>query len=451
MNIVIAGSGTVGGAICAQLAGEHHDITLVDSDQATISALADAYDVYGVVGNGADVSVLRKAGADKADLLIAVTPSDELNLLCCAAARKLGTKHTVARMRKPEYIGLMELLREDLNLSRTINPEYSAAKEIYRSLRFPAAAKVETFYHGRVELAEFTLAEDSPICGMSLIEVRNRLSIRFLICCVERGDEVFVPSGHFVLQAGDVICVTAPEEEIPRFFKEVGAFKEPVRRILVTGGGSICYYLQELLQKTRIHSTVIEEDASRCRALAEQFSCIVINAGAAEQEILLEQGIRETDAYLALTDHDEENVITSMYAKTLGIPKIITLIHKNSHTELYRNAGLQTVVSPKDSTAAYVLRFVRALANVRGSEIEALHKIMGGRVEAVEFLVKEEIPGLTGIPLKELQSKKDTLIACIVHRGQIVIPSGGDVIENGDTVIIVAKGGQLKGIRDIVK
>ena len=451
MKIVIIGSGTVGGAICAQLAGEHHDITVVDTDQASIAQLADAQDVYGVVGNGADISVLQKAGADKADLLIAVTPGDELNLLCCAAARKLGAKHSVARVRNPEYTELMRLLKSEMNLSRAINPELSAAKEIYRSLRFPAAAKVETFYHGRVELAEFTLPEDSAICGKSLIELRNDLSMRFLICAVERGDEVFVPSGHFVLQAGDVLCVTAPEEEITHFFKEVGAFQTPVRNILVAGGGRISYYLLELLRKTRIRATVIEEDPALCRELAEQCSCTVINSDAAEQEVLLEQGLAETDAYLALSSQDEENVITSMYAKNLGVEKVITLIRKRDHTEIYKTAGLQTIVSPKNSTAAYLLRYVRALANVRGSEIESLYKIMGGKVEAIEFLVKEELPGLTGIMLKDLQLCKDVLIACIVHKEQIIIPSGADVIENGDTVIVIAKGGQLKGIKDIVK
>ena len=450
MKIVIIGAGTVGGAVCAQLAGEHHDITVVDTDEAAISMLADQYDVYTVPGNGADVSVLLKAGAEKAELLIAMTPSDELNLLCCAAARKLGTKHTVARIRNPEYKELMQLLKSEMNLSRVVNPELSAAKEIYRSLRFPAAAKVETFCHGRVELAEFTLAEDSPICGMSLIELRNKWNIRFLICAVGRGEEVFVPSGHFVLQSGDVICVTAPETEIPRFFKEAGAFKMPVRNILVAGGGRISYYLQELLQKTRIRSTVIEEDPALCREMAEQFSCTVINSDAAEQEVLLEQGLESTDAYIALSDRDEENAITSMYARNRGVEKVITLIRKRNHSDIYKNAGLQTVVSPKDSTATYLLRYVRALANVRGSEIESLYKIMGGKVEAVEFLVKEDLPGLTNTPLKKLELHKGILIACIVHEDQIVIPSGDDKIENGDTVIVIAAGGQLKGIKDII-
>ena len=451
MNIVIVGGGMVGAAICAQLAIEGHNITLVDSNNDTLTEISNTCDVFGVVGNGADLSVLKKAGTDKADLLIAVTSSDEINILCCAAGKKLGVKHTIARVRNPEYSELMSFMRSELNLSLTINPELSVAKEIYRMLRFPSATKIDTFCRGKVEVAEFTVSSDSPLCGVTLNELRSKFNIRFLVCAVLRDGETHIPTGYFSIKAGDVICVTAPDDDITRFFKAAGVYKHPIRDVLIVGGGRITYYLQALLQKGKINSTVIEKNKARCLELAEDYSCNVICNDGTNQDVLLEEGLDKTDAFLALSDTDEENAIVSMYAKTRNTNKIITLIGSMSYVELFKSVGLESIVSPKSSTAAYILRYVRSMSNVRGAEIEALHKLMDGNVEVLEFLIKENIHGFTDIPLKEMKIRSGVLIACIVHKDKIIIPSGGDVISKGDTVLIVTTEAQIQGIGEILK
>ncbi|MBQ7383638.1 MAG: Trk system potassium transporter TrkA, partial [Clostridia bacterium] len=315
MNIVVVGGGMVGSTICSQLTLEGHNITLVDTNTATLTEISNSYDVFGVLGNGADLTVLKKAGTDRADLLIAVTSSDEINILCCAAGKKLGVKHTIARVRNPEYTELMSFMRSELNLSLTINPELSVAKEIYRMLRFPSATKIDTFCRGKVEVAEFTVGEDSPLCGASLNDLRAKFNIRFLVCAVLRGGETYIPKGFFNIEAGDVICVTAPEEDITRFFKAAGVYKHPIKDVLIVGGNRITYYLEALLQKGKINSTVIEQDKALCRELADEYSCTVICNDGTNQDVLLEEGLAKTDAFLALSDTDEENAIISMYAK----------------------------------------------------------------------------------------------------------------------------------------
>ncbi len=451
MKIVIIGGGSVGAAICMQLAGEGHDLTVVDADHAILTELSNTCDVFGVVGNGADVSVLRRAGADKADLLIAVTSGDEINILSCAAARKLGAAHTIARVRNPEYSGLMQLMQSDMNLSLTINPEQAVAKQIYRTLRSPAAAKIDTFCHGRVELAEFTVTADSPLCNMTLNDLRGKISVRFLVCSVLRKGQAHIPSGHFCLEAGDVICVTAPEDELPGFFKAIGSYRHPVRNVLIVGGGRTTYYLLDMLQRSKISATVIEKDKELCRELAEQYNCTVICDNGTKQELLCEEGIEHTDAFLALSSVDEENAIISMYARTVGRGKVVTNIHAMSYIDLFKGVGLESIVSPQSATAADIIRYVRSTDNAKGTaEIESLHRFMEDRVEALEFNIKRDIDEITEIPLKQLRPRAGVLIACIVRSGRVIIPSGDDEIRRGDAVIVVTTQGQMKEIKDIL-
>ena len=451
MKIVIIGAGSVGSAICVQLASEGHDLTIVDKNQAILTELSNTCDVFGVVGNGADVSVLRRAGADRADLLIAVTSGDEINILSCAAARKLGTNHTIARVRNPEYSGLMQLMKSEMNLSLTINPELAVAKQIYRMLRSPSAAKVDTFCHGRVELAEFVVSADSMLCGSTLNDLRTKLNVRFLVCSVLRDGQAYIPSGHFRIEAGDVVCVTAPEDDLPLFFKAIGIYRDPVRNVLIVGGGRITYYLQSMLQRGKIKSTVIERDKSLCRELAEQFTCTVICDNGTKQELLREEGLEETDAFLALSAVDEENAIVSMYAKTVACGKIVTNISTMSYIDLFKGVGLESIVSPQSATATDIIRYVRSMANAHeASEIESLHRFMENRVEALEFNVKKNIEGITDIPLKQLRPRAGVLIACIVRRDRVIIPSGDDEIRSGDAVIVVTTHGQLKGLGGIL-
>lgn len=451
MRIIIVGAGTVGTVICTQLAKDGHNITLIDHDLAVLTELSNKFDIIGVEGNGASVSSLRKAGADKADLLVAVTNQDELNILCCASAKKLGTKHTIARVRNPEYTELMQMLKQDLNLSLTINPELSVAKEISRMLRFPFATKVDTCYHGRVELAEFVIGEGSPLCGMTLAQLHTKLNLRFLICGVLRKGEAYIPKGDFILNVGDHVCLTAHDEEIAHFFKAIGAYKHPVKDVLIVGGGRMTYYLLTFLQKSKIRATVIEPDKLRCRELAEHFDCNIIREDGTNQSVLREEGIAQTDAFIALSAEDEENAIVSLYAKTQNTKKIITLISAVQYVDLFKGVGLDSIVSPKHSTSNQILRYVRSLEVTKDIEIESLHKLMDDNFEALECVIKEPVEGITGIPLKQLKLRRDVLIATIVHKDKIIIPSGNDKIESGDTVILFTSGVEINDIKDILK
>lgn len=451
MNIIVVGAGTVGAAICTQLAKEGHNITLVDQNIAVMTEISNKLDIIGVQGNGASISALRKAGADKAELLIAVTNQDELNILCCASAKKLGTKNTVARVRNPEYGELMQVLRNDLNLSLTINPELAVAKEISRMLRFPFASKINTCYHGRVELAEFTVEQGSVLCGLTPAQIHTKVGLHFLICCVLRNNEAYIPKGDFVLQAGDKVCMTAHNDEMAQFFKAIGAFKHPVRDVLIVGGGRMTYYLLTFLQKNKIRATVIDPDKQRCRSLAEQFDCNVIHEDGTKQAVLVEEGISNADAFIALSDEDEENAIVSLYAKTQNKNKIITLIKSMQYVELFKGVGLDSIVSPEYSTSNEIVRYVRSLALTKDIEIESLHKLMDNRFEALEIVIKDHVEGVTGVPLKQLKIRHDILLASIVHKDKIVIPSGNDKMEKGDTVILITKGEHIDDIKDILK
>ncbi len=451
MRIIIVGAGTVGTVICTRLAQEHHNITLIDHNVTVLAEMSNKFDVIGVEGNGASVSTLRKAGADKADLLIAVTNQDELNILCCASAKKLGTKHTIARVRNPEYGELMQMIRQDLNLSLTINPELSVAKEISRMLRFPFATKVDTCYHGRVELTEFIIAKGSPLCGMTPAQLHTKLNLRFLICGVVRDGQAYIPKGDFVLAEGDNVCLTAHDEEMINFFKAIGAYKHPVRDVLIVGGGRMTYYLLGHLQKTKIRATVIEPDKQRCRELAERYDCNVIRDDGTNQSVLKEEGIAKTDAFLALSSEDEENAIVSLYAKSQNTKKVITLISALQYVELFKSMGLDGIVSPKYSTSNEILRYVRSMDATHDIEIESLHRLMDDNFEALECVIKEPVEGITGIPLKNLKLRRDVLIACIVHKDKIVIPSGNDKMESGDTVILFTSGVEINEIKDILK
>ena len=451
MKIIVIGAGTLGSAICTQLVGEGHDLTVVDKDAHLVSELSNLNDLVAIVGNGAEVDVLRRAGVERANLVIAATAGDELNILICAAAKRLGARHTIARVRNPEYTELMHLLHGEMSLSLVINPELAAAKEIYRMLRFPAAAKIDLCCRGRVELAEFPLVEGSPLAGLTLNELRSRINIGFLVCAVQRDGQTHIPGGDFRLEAGDLICVTAPEHDIPPFFKAIGMHRTPVKNVLITGGSRVTYYLESLLASGHISSTVIEKDKERCRELAEAFRCTVVCDDGTKQETLDGEGIRHADAFLALSETDEENAIVSLYAKTVGVPKIVTMISKLPYIDFFKTAGLESIVSPKSSSAAQVLRYVRALAHAQDSEIETLHKLMDGTVEALEFVIKEDVEGLTDIPLREVRARRGVLIACIVHEGAVVIPSGGDAVRRGDTVVVITTGEHLDSIGDILK
>ena len=453
MKIIILGGGTVGSALCSQLAKEGHDLTVVDTDQNILNEISNTCDIIPIQGNAADVSVLKDAGVEKAELLIALTVSDEINILACAAAKKLGANHIIARVRNPEYSELTRLLKNEINLSLTINPDLMVAKAIYRMFRFPTAAKIDTFCHGTVEFAEFLITEDSPLGGLELSYIQEKFSRNFLICAVLRGDYVYIPSGDFCLQKDDTVCLVASEEDLPHILKSIGLHKDPVRNVLIVGGGRTTYYLLSMLHHSKIKTKIIEKDKIRCRELAEQYSCPVICDNGTKQELLLEEDLEYVDAFLALSDSDEENVIVSMYAKTIAQGKIITRINSMTYAEIFKEIGLDGIVSPQHSTVSDIIRYVRSIANAyqdETSEIESLHRFMDDRLEVLEFSIKKEIDGLTDIPLRTLPARKGFLITCIVRNNRIIIPSGNDCILPGDKVIIVTPQGLMKGIKDIL-
>ena len=450
MKIIIVGSGAVGASICTQLAKENHAITVIDKNADTLTEITNSLDITGIHGNGATVSVLKEAGADSADLLIAVTNEDELNILCCFAAKKLGTSNTIARVRNPEYAGLMVLMQEDLNLSLTINPEYAVAKEIARILKFPGATRLNSLCNGKVELAELTIRSGSDLIGKSLLRLRIDLGVNFIVCAVKRGDKAYIPTGDFVLHEGDTVAVTANDAELTKFFKASGSYIRPTKELIVFGGGRTTYYLGELLKKKKINLVAIEKNRELCQTLAESFpEFTVIHGDGTNQELLLEEGIKDADAFLALSSVDEENAIVSMFAKTQKVPKIVTMISSLPYIDFFRAVGIESIISPKSSTVDYIIRFIRSLAASEDSEIEALYRIMDGKIEALEFKVIERIDGITDIPLRNLKKRSNCVICCISRGEQIIFPTGDDMLKKDDTVIVISRGRQLNSIKDI--
>jgi trk system potassium uptake protein TrkA len=451
MRVLIVGGGKLGLSLARSLISEGHDITLVDRSEDVVQKGADMLDALLIKGNGVSTDTLMEADVQHTDIIIAVTGGDEINMLCCLLAKKLGAQYAIARIRDPEYLPGLPFLQKEMFIDYVVNPERATAREISRMLRFPFATKIDTCYHGRVELAEFVIGEGSPLCGMTLAQLHSKLNLRFVICGVLRNGNAYIPKGDFILATGDQVCLTAHDEEMVNFFKAIGAYKHPVKDVLIVGGGRMTYYLLNHLQKTKIRATVIEPDKQRCRELAEKFNCNVIREDGTNQSVLREEGINNADAFLALSSEDEENAIVSLYAKSQGTKKIITLISAMQYVELFKSMGLDGIVSPKYSTSNEILRYVRSLAVTKDIEIESLHKLMDENFEALECVIKEPVEGITGIPLKNLKLRRDVLIASIVHKDKIVIPSGNDKMESGDTVILFTSGVEINDIKDILK
>ncbi len=453
MKIVIVGDGKVGQALTGRLAEAGHDVVVIDSSPKALRTSVEIHDVMGVNGNGASYAVQKEAGVGEADLLIAATSGDELNLLCCMLAKKLGARHTIARVRNPDYADQLVLMKEELGLSMTVNPELAAAREIARMLRFPSALKLDSFARGQVELVEIKVKADSPLLGQALYALSSRLGIRILICAVRRGEEVYIPTGDFVLQEGDKITITASPSELDSLFRKLGIYRHKIHRVMVVGGGRIAYYLAKQLLRLGMSVKIIEQDAARCEQLSEALpKAHIILGDGTERELLEEEGIADMDALVAVTGMDEENIIISMYAGTLGLAKVVTKINRMSFQEILDGAGIESVITPKGITVNQIIRYVRAMDNSKGSNVETLHRIVGGRVEALEFNVAKNCQGeLTGIPLKDLRTRKDLLIACIIRGQQIIYPGGNDTIEERDNVIVVTTGHQLQDLSDILE
>ncbi len=452
MNIVIIGDGKVGHKLAKQLSDEKYNVALIDQSERKMRDAVNELDVSCVVGDGANAQVQKEADVPGADLVIACASTDELNMLCCLLAKRLGAKQTIARVRNPVYFQQMHLFKEDLKLSMAVNPELVLAGEISRVLIFPSAAKIETFAKGRVELVEVTIGEQSPMDGISLMELYRKYQIKMLICAVQRGSDVYIPDGSFVTRRGDKINIAASHKEIEKFFKFVGAKRNKVRTVLICGGGRVAYYLSRQLLTLGMQVKIIEQSKERCMELCELLpKATIIHGNATDHELLEEEGIGNADAFVSLTGIDEENIIMSMYAKTKNVSKIITKVNEDALQHLVDELGIESTVSAKNVTTNVIMSYVRAMKNSMGSaNVETVYQLINGRIEALEFLIREAT-NYTGIPLKDLTIKENHLVACIVRKRQIIIPGGNDTLEVGDSVLVVSMSQGLEDLKEILR
>ena len=451
MKIIIVGVGKVGLALTKHLSRENK-VTIIDQNPQLVDNIINIYDVMGVCGNGASYDVQKEAEADKADLLIATASSDEINILTCLVAKKLGIPHTIARIRNPEYEKQLRFMREELGLSMSINPEKATAREIARVLRFPAAMKLESFSKGRLELVEYRLAENSTLHGTQLSDLYRNIRVRVLICAVSRRDETYIPSGDFVLQAGDKIYLTAAPHELELFFRHLGVFRGRASSVMIVGASKLCYYLASQLIDMGMSVKIVDQNRQRCVDIEERLpKALVIVGDGTDSELLQEEGIGQIDAFVAITGLDEANILMSMSAARQSRDcKVVAKINRRSLMELVSTEGMiDSVVSTGAVTTELILKYIRSMKNATGSQVKTLHRIVDEKVEALEFGIKENYP-FVGVPLRDLRIKSGILVAGIVRRsGRIVIPTGDDVINQGDDVIVVATDTGIQDIRDI--
>ena len=448
MEIVISGLGSVGTTLMQELADEGHNIVVIDVNAQKIETAVNQFDVKGVIGNGASSSVLKEAGVQHCDLFIGATNHDELNILCCIIAKKLGAKKTIARASKPEYVDLFKS-DGDLGLSLMVNPQYEAALEISRMLRFPSAIKVNEFSNGKVELVEFLVSEDSPLVGLPLKKLGVVFKEKVLICAAQRDDKAIIPTGDFVIREGDRLFVTATMKHISLFFKHLG-WNRQAKDAIIVGGSTTAYYLCKELDKLGIHAKLIEKDAQKAAMFSEDFKKInVILGDGTDQELLLEEGLATTDAFVALANMDEQNIIMSMFATSQDVPKVITKIDQLGYYDMLQKSGIYSAVSTKTSTTDRIIRFVRLIGNAQGSTVKRVFHIIDDSTEILEFEAKENFKRFD-MPIQQLNLKKHLLVAGIIRKGELITPSGQDVIKLGDNVIIVTLEEGLDDLKDIL-
>lgn len=451
MNIVIVGDGKVGAALAENLSQEQHNVVVIDRDPKIIEQMVNSYDVMGICGNGASYDIQREAGVNNARLFIAATSSDELNILSCLVAKKIGAAHTIARVRNPEYLKQLPFFKDELGLSMVVNPEYDAANEIAKVLRFPSAINIETFSRGSVDLAELKISDGNPLCDMALSDIFGAFKTKILVCAVQRKGDVFIPRGDFVLKSGDKIHVTAPRSELVTFMKKLGIYKHRTKKIMIIGGGKMGYYLARQLTDTGGYQVkVIEIDEKRCDELCTLLpQADIVHGDGTDRYILYEQGLENQDAFVALTTIDEENIISAMYASSLGISKTVAKVNRISY-QVLEGIGMDSAFSSKAIAANRIIGYVRALENSGESSVQTLYKLVGGLVEALEFKITADFRGI-GIPLKQLNIHSDTLICSIIRNGEVIFPGGDDHIEKGDNVIVVSKSKQFTSINEIFR
>ena len=450
MDIIIVGCGKVGQTLAQELNEEKNNITVIDINANNLIPVS-GIDVMSIVGNGATFAVQKEAGIENADLLVAVTDSDELNLLCCMVAKKAGNCKTIARVRDPAYSSDAAFLKDELGLAMVINPELAAAEEIARVLRFPSASKIDTFANGKVELLKFKIPESSPLVGLSVKEISTVLGCDVLICTIERGNDVYIAKGDFVFEKKDIVSLIATPKNASVFFEKIKHKLHSVKNAMIVGGGKITEYLCEKLIKSGISVKVIERNPAPCDRLCTLMpELTVINGDPNERSLMLQEGIATAGAFIALTDQDEENILLSLFAKSQSQAKLVTKINRIDFDDVIKHLDLDTTIYPKNITADMIVRFVRSMKGTMGSNMETLYNIIKDKIEAAEFVIQEE-SDVTGIPLSKLELKENVLIASILRGKKVIIPRGHDTLEVGDSVIVVSKLLALHDITDILK
>ena len=450
MHIIIVGCGKVGRTLAEQLQEEDIDLTVIDTVEKTVNDVTEGIDAMGIVGNGASINTLMEAGINTADILIAVTASDELNLLCCLIAQKTGSCQTIARVRNPIYSQEIGFIKEKLGISMIINPEYAAAQEISRLLRFPAAIKIDPFSKGKVELLKFKVLPEFDLDGLSISRITEKFRCDILFCAVENKEELSIPGGNHVIHNGDFVSIIATPQNTALFFKKIGLKTNQVKNCLIIGGGTISYYLAKALSDARISVKIIEQKTERCEFLSDLLpDTTIINGDGTDRALLLEEGLETAESFVTLTNFDEENIFLSLFAKNISNAKLVAKVNRLPYMDVIDQLDLGSVIYPKYITSDSILRYVRAMQNTIGSNVETLYHILDNQAEALEFAIHDTSP-VVGVPLADLNLKKNLLVCCLIRDGQIRIPRGQDCIQIGDNVIIATTHKGLNDICDIL-
>lgn len=449
MKIVIIGLGTIGRTILKNLSNQGHTVTIIDEDKTKIENLIERYDVFGVVGNGASMEIQTEAGVEDAQLVIALTRSDELNILACLVAKRVGAKKTIARVRNPAYRKQIVQMKDDLGISMVVNPELETADEIFNLISLPSVVQIDHFAGGKVSLVEVVAEKGCALIGETLISLGKKLTTKVLICAVQRGNEVIIPSGNFEIREGDKIHFTSNAKMLGDFLREVNLVKSPFKNIMIVGGGRIGYYLADSLTKKKYAVKLIEQQQAHAEELAEQLPQVTVVWGNGTQhDLLIEEGIEAMDAFVALTDIDEENIIVSMFANKKQVKKTIAQIKGEDLYGMLDELGINNNVSPKQIVADRIISYIRALANTVGSNVLTLYRLVNDQVEALEFSAKKQ-ERIYNKPLKELKIKKNCLIACIIRQNDVIIPNGDSEIRLGDNVVVVTTHKNFDDLTDV--
>ena len=449
MKIVIIGVGTIGGDILKTLSTDKHIISIIDEDKELIEQLIEKYDIQGVVGNGASMEIQIEAGMKSADIAIVLTKSDELNIFACLVAKKLGVKNTIARVRNPEYRQQIVSMKNELGISMIVNPEQDTANEIFNLINLPEIAEIERFANGKVLLAEVAIERDCRLIGETLRSIGQKIKAKVLICAIQRGNDIIIPSGGITIQEGDKICFTANAKDFRDFLTEVNIIKSPLKNIMIVGGSQIAYYLAKQLSQKKYRVKLIEKDINVAERLADELTSVtVVHGSGTRHDVLIEEGIENMDAFIALTGVDEENMVVSMFANTIGVKKTITQIQNDDLHCLLSQLGIQNNISSKDIIADSIISYVRALNNSRGSNVLTLYRLVDNKVEALEFIAKANAK-IYEKSLKDLKIKENCLIACIIRNGKVIIPNGFTSIQLGDNVIVITTHKSFDDLTDI--